>query len=111
MKTFIMMSRLCPHGPSLVEVAARVKNGEKVGRAWVDQVKQLCPEAKFVAHFALLGPYDFMDIYEAPDEQVAAKVAMIGSARGAFQVETWMALADARLVELAREVHGAAKAE
>lgn len=102
MKTFVLMSRLCPHGPSLVEVASRTKDGQKVGRDWVEQARRLCPEAKFVAHYALLGSYDFMDIYEAPDEQTAAKVAMIGSACGAFQVETWTAIPDSRLIELAQ---------
>jgi len=98
------MSKICPHGPSLVEVASRAKGSGKASRLWVDQAKQLVPEARFIAHYALLGPYDFMDIYEAPDEQTAVKVAMIGSASGAFQVETWSAIPDAKLAELARAV-------
>jgi len=104
MKTFILMSRLCPHGPSMIEAVSRLQDGEKAERAWVGRVKQICPEAKFIAHYALLGAYDFMDIYEAPDEDTAAKVAMIGNASGAFQVETWTAIPDTRLLELAREV-------
>ncbi len=108
MKTFVLMSRYCPHGPSLVEVAARVKDGNKIGRAWIEKAQTLVPEAKFVAHYALLGGYDFMDIYEAPDEQAAAKVAMIGNANGAFMVETWTAIPDHFLVQLAREVERAA---
>ncbi len=109
MKTFVLMSRLCPYGPSLVEVASRAKDGQKIGRAWVEQVKHLCPEARFIAHYALLGAYDFMDIYEAPDEQTAAKVAMIGSACGAFQVETWSAMPDSLLAAIAQEVKEQAK--
>lgn len=104
MKTFVLMSRFCPHGSSLVEVAARFKDGNKIGRAWVEKAKELAPEAKFIAHYALLGGYDFMDIYEAPDEQTAAKVAMIGSAGGSFQVETWTAIPDSYLQEIARQV-------
>ncbi len=104
MKTYVMMSRLRLQGPSLIELASRMREGEKVGRAWVDKAKDLVPEARFVAHYALLGGYDFMDIYEAPDEHTAAKIAMIGSASGAFQVETWTAIPDHHLVELAREV-------
>jgi len=34
-------------------------------------IKEKCPEVKFIAHYGLLGPYDFMDIYEAPDEETA----------------------------------------
>ncbi len=109
MKTYVMMSRLRLQGPSLIELASRMREGEKVGRAWVDKAKDLVPEARFVAHYALLGGYDFMDIYEAPDEHTAAKIAMIGSASGAFQVETWTAIPDHHLVELAREVSEKAK--
>ena len=111
MKTFILMSRLSPHGPSMIEAVSRLHVGEKAERAWVGQVKQICPEAKFVAHYALLGAYDFMDIYEAPDEKTAAKVAMIGNASGAFQVETWTAIPDSLLVELARQVRSETEAE
>ena len=104
MKTFVMMSRLRLQGPSLIEVASRMRDGEEVGRAWVEKAKELVPEAQFVAHYALLGSYDFMDIYQAPDEKIAAKVAMIGSASGAFSVETWTAIPDNHLAEIAREV-------
>lgn len=104
MKTYIMMSRLRLQGPSLIEVASRMREGEQVGRAWVDKAKELVPEANFVAHYALLGGYDFMDIYEAPDERIAAKIAMIGSANGSFQVETWTAIPDHHLSQLAMEI-------
>lgn len=104
MKTYVLMSRLRLQGPSLIEVASRVRDGERIGRAWVDKAKELVPEANFVAHYALLGGYDFMDIYTAPDEHTAAKIAMIGSASGAFQVETWTAIPDNHLMELARQV-------
>ena len=111
MRTFILMSRLCPHGPSMIEAVSRLHSGERAERAWVDQVKKICPEAKFIAHYALLGAYDFMDIYEAPDENTAAKVAMIGNSSGAFQVETWTAIPDTRLLELAREVRSSGERE
>ena len=110
MKTYVLMSRLRLQGPSLIEVASRVRDGEKIGRAWVDKAKELVPEANFVAHYALLGGYDFMDIYQAPDEHTAAKVAMIGSASGAFQVETWTAIPDNHLMEIALQVQEKKKA-
>jgi uncharacterized protein with GYD domain len=103
-KTFILMSRLSPQGPSLVEVASKMRDGAKTARTWIDRAKRLCPEAKFVAHYAILGSYDFMDIYQAPSEETAAKVSMICSAEGTFQVESWTAIPDRRLDELAEEV-------
>jgi len=45
-----------------------------------------------------------MDIYEAPDADVAAKVALITQANGALKAESWTALPYARYLEIAREV-------
>jgi uncharacterized protein with GYD domain len=95
MQTFILMTKLSP------EVAKQMKDRAKLGRAWLDQVKQKCPEVKFVAHYALLGPYDFLDIYEAPNAETAAKVSMISLSNGALQAESWTAIPYKRFVELA----------
>jgi uncharacterized protein with GYD domain len=95
MQTFILMTKLSP------ELAKRMKDRAKLGRAWLDQVKQKCPEVKFVAHYALLGPFDFLDIYEAPDAETAAKVSMISLSNGALQAESWTAIPYKRFVELA----------
>ena len=38
MRTFILMSRLCPHGPSMIEAVSRLQSGEKAERAWIDRV-------------------------------------------------------------------------
>lgn len=98
MKTFILMTKLSP------DVSRQVKDRAKLGRAWLDQVKKKCPEVKFTAHYALLGPYDFLDIYEAPDEETAAKVSMISLANGAFRAESWTAIPYKRFVELTEEI-------
>lgn len=104
MKTYILMSKLAPHGPSLIELASKMKEGSEVGRKWVEEVAANCPQVKFKAHYALLGGYDFMDIYEAPDEETAAEVSMICGADGIFITESWAAIPDKRLVEIARRV-------
>ncbi|MEW5994046.1 MAG: GYD domain-containing protein [Candidatus Zixiibacteriota bacterium] len=98
MKTFILMTKLSP------EVSARMKDRASIGRAWLDQVRDKCPDVKFIAHYALLGKYDFMDIYEAPNEEVAAKVSMISLANGALTAESWVAIPYKRMVELAQEI-------
>ena len=83
MKTFILMTKLAP------EACRDMKSRGQMGRAWLEQVKDKCPEVKFLSHYALLGPFDFMDISEAPDEETAAKVSMISLANGAFTSESW----------------------
>ena len=57
-----------------------------------------------MAHYALLGPYDYLDIYEAPDVETAAKVSLISLQTGAFQAESWVAIPYKRFVELAEEI-------
>jgi uncharacterized protein with GYD domain len=67
-------------------------------------VKDKCPEVKFLQHYALLGPYDFLDIYEAPDAETAAKVSLISQANGAFQAQSWTAIPYRRFVELTETI-------
>ena len=86
MALFVLMTRLAP---------GSVKDAETrraMGKEWLGKVKSACPEVKWVAHYALLGQYDFMDIYEAPDDETAHKVALISRSEGAVSAESWQAL-------------------
>jgi len=98
MKTYVMLTKLSP------ESSKQMKDRAKLGRQWLDQVKKKCPEVKFIAHYALLGHYDFLDIYEAPDEETAAKVSMISLSNGAFHAESLSAIPYKRFLELADEI-------
>ena len=98
MKTFILMTKLTP------DMTGKLKQREKVGHAWLDEVKKKCPDVKFLHHYALLGKYDFLDIYEAPDEEVAAKVSMISLANGAMFAESWMAIPYKKFLKLTEEI-------
>jgi len=98
MQTYILMTKLSP------ELTRRVKDRGDLGRTWLDEVKTKCPEVKFLAHYALLGPFDFLDIYEAPDEDTAARVSMISLSNGAFQAESWVAIPYKRFVELSSTI-------
>ena len=98
MGTYVLLTKLTP------EVTKDLKNREKIGKRWMEKVTEKCPDVKWIAHYALLGPYDFMDIYEASSEEVAAKVSLITLSSGAFQVESWAAVPYSRFLELADEV-------
>ena len=99
MPTFVLMTRLGPD-------ALRDARGRRAaGKEWLDKVKTSCPEVKFVAHYALLGPYDSMDIYEAPDMETAHRVSIISRAEGALTAESWQAIPYDRFIELLGEVH------
>ena len=63
-----------------------------VGREWLQKVKTACPDVKWFNHYAILGPYDYMDIYEAPDTATAHVVSMISRSEGAVTAESWQAM-------------------
>ncbi|MCB0834569.1 MAG: GYD domain-containing protein [Bacteroidetes bacterium] len=98
MKTFILLTKLSP------ENARQLKDHAKLGRAWLERVREKCPEVKFISHYALLGSYDFLDIYEAPDEETAAKVSMISLSNGAFHAESQLAIPYKRFLELTSSI-------
>ena len=85
MPTFVLMTKLAPD--SLHDARGR----RAMGKEWLDKVKATCPDVKWIAHYALLGPYDFMDIYEAPDVDTAHKVSLISRSEGALTAESWHA--------------------
>jgi uncharacterized protein with GYD domain len=98
MQTFVLMTKLAP-------VAGKpIKDQARQGQLWLEEVKKKCPQVNFIAHYALLGQYDFLDIYEAPNEEIAAKVSLISMQNGAAQAESWIAIPYKRFIELAKEV-------
>ncbi len=54
---------------------------------------------KILAQYALLGPYDFINILEAPDNKTVTKVALELGSRGTLQTMTMAAMS---VDELAR---------
>lgn len=98
MPTYILLTKLSSQG------LGEPRKRENVGRKWFQTVKSKCPEVKWIDHYALLGPFDFMDIYEAPSEEAAAKVSMITMAHGAVEAETWGALPYKRFLEVAKKL-------
>jgi len=81
-----------------------MKDRATLGRSWLNEVKKKCPKVKFIAHYALLGQFDFLDIYEAPDEETAAKVSLISQINGAFQSESMPAIPYKRFLEIVKEI-------
>jgi uncharacterized protein with GYD domain len=98
MGTYILMTKMIP------EISADLKRREAIGKQWKKKVAKLCPDVKWQAHYALLGPYDFMDIYQAKNEETAAKVSLITRANGALKAESWPAIEWGRFCEITREI-------
>jgi uncharacterized protein with GYD domain len=87
MPTYVMLIKMSP------EMAKNLKSMEEIGKEVGARYKAACPEVKVSEHLALLGPYDFMDVLEAPNEETAFKMASVILASGmAASVETWTAI-------------------
>lgn len=98
MPTYVLLTKLS------VETIRDLSKREEIGKKWHETVKKKCPEVRFVSHYALLGPYDFLDIFEAPDENTAAKVALITLSSGATVAETWTAIPYKKLIQIVKEL-------
>jgi uncharacterized protein with GYD domain len=83
MMTFAMLTRLSPDAlrdPGTIgSLAKRV----------IAETERRCPHTRWVANYAVLGPYDYLDVFEAADEQEAAMVAAIVRSLGHATTETW----------------------
>ena len=86
MQTFFLATKLSPDS---ARDAATIKAN---GRKWMDAVTRNCPEVRWLHHYSLLGQYDFLSLYEAPDLETAAKVSIISMSLGAVKAESWPAI-------------------
>ena len=86
MATYVVLTRLTP------ESAKTPTDLKRLEQVVTERIRRDCPQVKWVANYAILGPYDYLDIFEAPDETVAAKVVMIIRSFGHATTETWTAM-------------------
>lgn len=84
MPKFIMLSTLGPDG------AATLRSNPRRLKQVNEDVESM--GVKVLAQYATLGPYDFINILDAPDEQTMAKVAMTLAARGTLKTLTLTAI-------------------
>lgn len=85
MSTFILLSRhqsnLSETDDALVVLSARLKR----------TVAAACEGVEWKAGYAVLGPYDYLDVFEAPDAETAAKVAFLIRSSTDVETEIWSA--------------------
>ena len=84
MAIYVMLTTLTDHGRKTIkENPQRIKEVNREVEAM---------GAKILAQYALLGPYDFINILEAPDNKTISKVAIELGSRGTLQTMTMAAM-------------------
>ena len=68
MATYVLLTKVS---------AESMSSPEKLEAAVKKKVAKHCPQVKWVASYAVLGPYDYLDVLEAPDDVAVSKVATI----------------------------------
>ncbi len=85
MAQYIILTRVSPDAvrkpEGLLELEQQVKQ----------RVADECPEVKWTANFAIMGPYDYLDLFEAPDNETAMRVSTIIRSVGNATTELWPA--------------------
>ncbi|MGH7906120.1 MAG: GYD domain-containing protein [Candidatus Binataceae bacterium] len=96
MNTYVMLTKLLPGG------LATPSGLEDLNREVNERIKRECSGVKWVANYATLGPVDYVDIFEAPDADTAAKVALLIRSVGRSTAELWTAIPWDRFVDMAK---------
>jgi uncharacterized protein with GYD domain len=98
MPTFIMLTRLSP------DAVQSPKNLEQLERKVMDQVRTECPGVDWLGSYAVLGPYDYVDIFRANDIEAATRVSALVRTFGHAQTEVWPATEWTRFKEVIRNL-------
>ena len=84
MAHYIMLTKLTDHGKTTVKnKPSRIKEVNKEVEAMGIEI---------LAQYFLLGPYDFINILQAPDNWSVARLAMELGARGTLDITTMPAM-------------------
>jgi uncharacterized protein with GYD domain len=98
MQTFVMLTRIA------TEAMRSPKSLEELERTAMDRIRTVCRDVRWVSSYALLGPYDYLDVFEAPDVDTATKVATLIRTFGHATTEVWAATPWDRFKEIVRDL-------
>ena len=98
MTTFVLLSKVSSEG------AKQIKSLAKMDEEFDRQLQKHCREVRRVASYALLGAYDFLHVFEAPDAKVATKVAVLANSFGVTMTQTLTAIPFSEFKEILEEI-------
>lgn len=87
METFVMLTR------TPTEALHQPRSFQTLERHFMEHVRRECPGVTWVADYAVAGPFDYLDIFTAPDVRTAMKVSVLVRLYGRSHSEIWPAIA------------------
>jgi uncharacterized protein with GYD domain len=100
MPTYALLTRLSP------EALAKPESVVELNKRVEERIKKDCPAVKWLANYAVMGPCDYLDIFEAPNEDTATKVILLVRSFGHATTETWQVTPWDRFAQLAKGLKG-----
>ncbi|MGB8364342.1 MAG: GYD domain-containing protein [Rhizomicrobium sp.] len=85
MAIFVMLTRLN------TEAVKEPKRLERLERDVMDRIRKDCPDVEWLGSYAVLGPCDYLDIFNAKDIESAMRVSTLVRTFGHAQTEVWAA--------------------
>jgi uncharacterized protein with GYD domain len=98
MATFMLLTRLSPqslHQP---------KSFSTLEHHVTEQLRAHCPDVAWRASYALLGPWDYLYVIEAPSVETATRVSVLVRSYGHAHTEVWPAMPWPAFKEVLRQL-------
>ena len=98
MTTYVLLSKVAAAS------ATELTDLSEMDKLFDMELAESLPDVSRIASYALLGAYDFMHIFEAPNVATAAKVALLANRFGVSSTQTLTAIPFSEFKELAHDM-------